>query len=362
VRVALTLAVAIASVACSNAPERRPLQAPQRPTPEQTAAFSDAFGRTMAGCETMVADELFDLERMRMRIAPLAPLTTKTDVGAFVSKVLCTEGLAASGGRYVRTADRIVDGDTRPAFRIDSPHHSLNYHELELGLGVDGKPRVVDVYIYDRGDTVIGVLLATLEAGESGMAQLSAVLNQGPPDQLPQRLAALPPRLRASSLARLLPMMAAGMRGDRDEVRRVGAEIRATHPDDTSADIATLSLANHLRDHQLLLEATDRLRRRIGDDAWLLTMRSMALGGLGDFDEGLRIAEQAAASAPHLIETAKHLIWSQLGRHDYAAAVRGLERARQNQPGFDEAWYSVIATWPDFAASPEYAAWKAAAR
>lgn len=331
-RAALTLAVAIASVAlasCSSAPREA------RPTRAQIDELAAKLATIMPACRAMPVTELFDLEQVRTRIAPRqATPPSVAELADAVPRFICDEHYDPDV-RYVRTTDRVVNGVVRPCFRIENSNRGLTYHELELAVGADGKARIVDLYLYEKGEWLTEVVRMAVDDG----------------------LPALDERA-----ARRAPLIDAGERGDRDAVRRAAAEIRSKYPDDTSVDLITIELSFTFRDPALKLEATDRLRRRLGDDGWLLTVRSIAFCERGEMVECHRIAHQAAEAAPHLIETARHLIWRQIAIPDYAAAVRSLERARRHQPNFDEAWYAGPARWPDFAASPEYAAWKAAAR
>lgn len=135
--------------------------------------------------------------------------------------------------------------------------------------------------------------------------------------------------------------------------------------DDATAEAASelAAFAQQRERHEAapLLEAIDRLDRRVGGDPYLADQRAEVY--LRDATpERLELAERAARQAVAGLPTREHVWWTllvvQARRRDHAGVVASLgELERRFGVEIDRDKMAAMTTFRDFMASPEYAAW-----
>src|SRR5689334_59271 len=77
-------------------------------------------------------------------------------LGAELGKTLGTGIVKGIGdkGSYTFLGIKTIDGERRPILRLLSDQ-GLNFHELIVEAGADGKPRIVDIYIVMTAESLV---------------------------------------------------------------------------------------------------------------------------------------------------------------------------------------------------------------
>ena len=340
------------------------------PSREAVGVFLSEFPKAMAQCAQLPVTRWFDMDLLATRVAAAQPELLRhgtrkdlaTGLEPAVPKVLC--GQLAAGGSYKLVGMRPVGGASHPVFRIDNAMRGVDYHEIELTAGPDGKARIADVFIASHGAGVSATLadqfLWILKSKDTYAAFVAA---HGRRDgaELARIAAALPEELRRLKTVAIMVLEAKLATLDPAIAGPALKDHYARYPDDMAATLLELELALGKDDGQKMLDIVGGLEARFGKDAWLTTLRSLAVGYLGRTEESLELAAQAAEQDPALAMTATHLVGLYLANQQYASAVAALERARANVRGFDEAAFAKFPTWAAFTQTTEYAMWKRAA-
>lgn len=265
--------------------------------------------------------------------------------------------------RFLRFTHR--DGRIAALFRLNGPA-GLNYHELILSVGADGRARIADMYVMVSGELLSQTIRRTVRmaADEGKGRELAEAMDNA--RAMKTHLAAgrsaaalaayrtLPRWLQDEKWVQILRLEAAGRAG-RKEYDEAAADFRRRFGDDPAADLSAAVVYDTQKQYDRALEAIVRLDRRIGGDAYLDFMRGLTVAAGGDAQQGRAILHAALEREPTLYEAYEVLIRLAMRQNDPDAAVEVLERAARSGVAVEVESEPALA---ELARTPQYARWK----
>lgn len=293
--------------------------------------------------------------------------------GGFALTRQIAAAVAAGGSyRYRRLVTR-PEG-RRPLFRMMDQDGNCNWHELVMGTGPDGKPRIVDLHIYMTGELLSTTMRGTfavllpnqggffarlLGGGATGadVEAFSAVTTAFQKQDWRGVLArsdAMPDRMRSLKMLGMLRIQAAQKLDQATYLKELEA-FGARNPDDPALLLMSIDTLFMQERFDKLKGVLARLSRLVGEDAQIDVIRANIALTRGDL-----AASQAEAIKATTHEDDWTWAWNtrlgvDLKCKDNADIVRCLDRLTGLGTHFKP--LAGVAGFADFAASPEYAAW-----
>jgi tetratricopeptide (TPR) repeat protein len=263
--------------------------------------------------------------------------------------------LLGAGGRglRVRLLQVRMRGRTPIALLRVLSDAGLNYLELELGRNARNEAVLVDLYPYLEGERISEsmwrvYLLAAAERGQCLTRRLRGVERQWV-EQLPRwrrierllgagqareavaEMDRLPPRMRGARFVQLERLEALASLDEAEYALGLLAFEKA-FPGDPLLDLYTLDNPLLRGEGAVMMEAIDRLDRRVADP-YLEYLRGQVKSGQEDLEGAKRSFREALEKDPSLWEPRVELLSLTLAEADHAGAVRLLEEMEREAGG-----------------------------
>jgi hypothetical protein len=341
---------------------------------DEAAELAKKFEAAIEPCDADQLNALFDTEQVLLQIVAqskakpaekrggLAALRARGD---FLGRQLCAGFTEET--RFDLLSAREIGGRRRPLFRATGAS-GVNYYEVIAGKTKDGAVRVTDLYVYLSGSTLTQTVAETIDQGLRAarggsfpsVDGLTAAKQRGDHAELRRLIADLPSELRDGKALRIADLQAAIALDAPDYVDTIDRYM-AAFPDDPSSDFISIDAYFIRKQLAPLLEAIDRVDRRVGRDPYLDYLRAGAY--LMDptpehLAEAERLARSATAGVPDHPDVWWNLATVQITRKDHAGLVPTLDKlATTFAITFDRDAMTTDPLWQDFVASPEFATW-----
>ncbi len=281
--------------------------------------------------------------------------------------------------RYAGLFDR--HGRSQALVRLDLGEHGLNYFELKLARGMDGRVRVYDWYDYAQGtdfSTMVAQLAGLMVRDRASLERAAEVsaLSKKEADQLIRFIEDLRTDRYASALATFETMPESLRRSRALLIQRVKAASRVKEEgayQQALADLArhhgddprlALMLADHFfytGERTRLFESLGRLSRFLGrEDAGLVYMDSVYRLLLGDPARAEVAARRAMALEPAYESPYWILVQSLLTQQKYAMVTDTLrEMGARFGYTFSRENFEGRREFAEYLESPSFRAWLA---
>jgi hypothetical protein len=226
-------------------------------------------------------DNAVTLDRITQNVAmpPALKAGFIKGLGTHMGKTL-GGGLAkgmGNKGSYTYLGIQTIDGERRPILRVLS-EQGLNYHELIVEAGADGKPRIVDIYIVVMAESIVQterrmyLMLTHLGANQQFDPNTEALVTlsekwqkqdfQGTLDAYD----AAPERIKRDRVMSLCRIMAAQRLGKDELYFTALAEYAKLNKEDATADLLSIDLMFNKKDFAGGMKVLDSLERKMGTD------------------------------------------------------------------------------------------------
>jgi hypothetical protein len=280
----------------------------------------------------------------------------------------------ASAYRLLRY--HVQDGKPRLLYRMLTGEGGVNYHDLFIGRDKDGKPCIVDIYIFMSGENLTvsfrrGLLLAVtsqpgfldrLVGWESDFAkninniqQMQKLAQTGQAAEALKVFAALPASLRKHKNFLILRLMCAQRAGEVEYATAL-ADIEKAFPNDPGLDLLRLDGCFMSRQYDEGLKALDRLEKSIGEDSYIHFQRGAFCVAKEDLPKAKEWYRKAVAAEPTLAAPYWGLANLLVKEKDFAGLARTFTDLEKNA-GEEIGDLENEELYAEFVKSKEYQEW-----
>ena len=344
---------------------------------DQAAAFGKSVAKTIYDGDVAGYAELWDsdafLDRVTSRVnAPddFKEGFTKGVKQAFARQFVqqLSQAIGTTGSVRLLSV-RTVDGEQRPLLRLVTAN-GLNYNELILGAGPDGKPLINDVYVYASGETLSQTLRSiyiksVMQQGQNknpmpkdleATMRLNELLKAGDFQKAVDAYQALPPELQKQKLVQIYYLQAAS-KVDNDVYLKALEEYSKLFKGDASADLLAIDALFLTKKWDQLSTVLDRIEKQVGRDPYLDVFRANAAIQRGEAASGVQIAEAGLKDEPTLFALLDVLLTQALADKDYQAVKKYALQLERTNPRFHFGDLRKVPVFAPFVESPEYDQW-----
>jgi hypothetical protein len=270
-------------------------------------------------------------------------------------------------GSQKRALFRLLQGDGR----------GVNYHDLVLSKGPDGRVRFTDMYIYmscelisqtfRRGFIQVAAnlnrgILTKLAGWENEFVenlpkiqQITAAVNEGRSQDALVRLKELPLELQKDKTVLLIRVRAAQQVNDTEYAAAID-DFRRYHPGDAAVDFLSIDGFTLKDQFDKALGCIDRLDKALGGDPYLNVLRSGMHMNLKDLPAAHQDAEKAIAEEPTLQDGYWTLVTVTLLEQKFDETVKTLNAlADKFHLAFKD--LTTAPSFAEFVKSPQYREW-----
>jgi hypothetical protein len=180
-------------------------------------------------------------------------------------------------GSYTFLGIKTVDGERRPILRMLGDQ-GLNFHELIVEAGADGKPHIVDIYVVMTSESIVQterrmyLMMAHTGANHKLDPNTEALVTltekwqkqdfQGTLDAYD----AAPERIKHDRVMSLCRIMAAQRLGKDDLYFSALEEYAKVHKEEATADLLSIDLMFNKKDFAGAMKVLDSLEQKMGTD------------------------------------------------------------------------------------------------
>ncbi|MDB5320896.1 MAG: hypothetical protein JWN40_2527 [Phycisphaerales bacterium] len=270
---------------------------------------------------------------------------------------------------YTFLGIKTIDGERRPILRLMTDQ-GLNYHELIIEAGADGKPHIVDIYIVITAESIVQTqrrmyLMLTymgagkkLDANVDSLVTLTEKWQKGDFQGTLDAYDAAPEKLKRDRVMSLYRIMAAQRLG-KDEIYFTAlGEYAKLHKEDATADLLSIDLFFNKKDFAGAMKALDSLEKKMGSDGGIDFYRANLKATAGDAKAALEYATKAVEKDPTLFNAADFCLTNALQNGDFPSAKKYLLIIENNRPGFRFGDLKGVKLFEEFVKSPVYAQWQ----
>jgi hypothetical protein len=285
---------------------------------------------------------------------------------------------AVQGGgsyRLLRVHDK--GAEKLALFRMVLAGGGVNYHDMTLALGPDGKVRAADVYVFLTAEKLSETLRRSFlplaaEESKSLLAKLTGaesdfIKNIDKFGRIPEAIAAgryrealdiyyqLPPSLRKDKSFLLLRLQAAMHAGDQAYLAAI-RDFRAYHPHDPCVDIISIDKFILGKQYREASQAIDRLDAAVGGDPYLNVIRGNLHLLQNETGPAKAFAEKTLKADDTLIDAHWLLVSAALQERAFGEVTRFLRRIDEK---FDVEFFDLetVPEYAEYVKSPEYQDW-----
>ncbi|MHB1156348.1 MAG: tetratricopeptide repeat protein [Phycisphaerales bacterium] len=254
-----------------------------------------------------------------------------------------------TAGHYRLLRARPVNGQWKVLFRLTTPA-GLNYHDMYLSAGEDGKISIIDMDIAVTGDamtqtirrlllprvasanrSVLQRLIGSESAYVTHIADINAMQDaglKGQFDEAIKRYQALPVVLQHDQAMMVIAITFAHGSKDMDLYLKLLQDYTKLFPKAANADLMSIDAYFLQKQWDKVLAAVDRLDKKMGGDPYLDLYRANVALQKNETDKAAKLLEKVVASDPTLPDAYYSLIdlamagkqWDQVTR--WVVAVR----------------------------------------
>jgi tetratricopeptide (TPR) repeat protein len=310
-------------------------------TPARSGDGEDAYARAiryaLASCDTPALEKLFDKAALEARIVAARPALPHDRVRGALSahgalaNLLCED--ESDRATYTFLRDRTANGMREVLLRVVLASGNFNYLAFALHE-TRGTMRVVDVAYYYSGETMSGLLGASLEAHGDVDDNFWRELDEAEARYDRPHIRTMIDRLPAPARA--------WRRVIRREIRLARDAVAVAELEEATAryassfgagqrvrlEIMRLDIAWAKKSYRDVLKLIDELDRRVGGDPYLDSIRADAYRHLEDNGKAVAYAKRATERDPGVESAWWMLATAQSAAHEFAAAIQTLERLR----------------------------------
>ena len=272
-------------------------------------------------------------------------------------------------GSYTFLGLKTIEGQRRPILRVLSDQ-GLNYHELIVEPGADGKPHIVDVYIVVMAESIVQMerrmylMLTRMGPNQQLDPSTDALLTltekwqkqdfQGTLDAYD----AAPERMKHDRVMSFFRIMAAQRLGKDELYYSALEEYAKLHKEDATADLLAIDLMFNKKDFAGAMKVLDSLEQKMGTDGGIDFYRANVKIISGDAKTALDYAAKAVEKDPTLFAAADYCLSTALKDGDFPTAKKYLLIIEKNRPGFRFGDLKGVKAFEGFVKSPQYAQWQ----
>jgi tetratricopeptide (TPR) repeat protein len=286
--------------------------------------------------------------------------------------------LVAQGGGYKLLRVHRNGDEMRALFRMLLPEAGVNYHDIPLVRGANGRVQGADLFIFITAEylseSLRRTLLNTMPQSDPGLLdrlsgrdkawmdgakdfqRMTQAVKSGQPQEALRIYESLPETLKNDKMCLMIRIHAATSAGDEREHMQAFRKLRSEYPNDAS--LAFLSIDYHTlrKNYDEALEAVEQLDKQVQGDPYLDALRASIHVNAGNNEEALELANQSIEAEP-LIAAYWVLVTVSLNKKDYDETLRLLKKM---DTSFEMIWNDLGAQeeYAGFAASPQYARWQ----
>jgi hypothetical protein len=349
-------------------------------------AAADAIAAAANRGQPAPFDQMIDIRAMLANAFPDVEFTT--DHIEQLSQVVPQElalgdsvcAWVRGGGNYQAIMLDVVDGRPAVLFRLIRSDGSLTYHNVIFAGTEESGPRIVDVYLFSRGEYVSATMARMLTQGGSGIADqllerfgptevrvspvrraldsMRALAAGGDPAGALRYRAYQPPEIRNDKLL-LLEQLAVAQSVGRRESQIAIRDMRRLHPDDVSLNLHLVDYYFLGKQYDSALAAIGRLDRAVDGDPYLGYMRASIYRLKKDTANMKLWANKSIQGDPSLPHAYWMLLDLSLIRRDYRT-TRKLLAWLEKYARFDIDGLAIEsdARYAGFVGSEHYSAWR----
>lgn len=281
------------------------------------------------------------------------------------------------GGRYVFLRFRMVDGQPRVFFRLTNEGGDLNYHQLVLSRGPDGKPVVADLYQATTGECLSDTvrrgylciaananrgLISRLVGKESDyvahfaeIGQMTQHVQSGKGKEAIAVFDALPASLKTDKSVLLLRLNAAGL-VDLPSYQAAALDLEKAFPSDPCIELCMLSSFISSKRFDRALQGLDRIEAMVGKDSYLDYQRAEVHFAAGNLPGCKTSAAASIAAEPALLGPHWILVLTSLQEKDFRETARLLTRL-ESDLGLYMGDLTSVDAYKEFVVSDAYRDW-----
>jgi Flp pilus assembly protein TadD len=272
-------------------------------------------------------------------------------------------------GSYTFLGIKTIDGERRPILRVLSDQ-GLNYHELIVEAGADGKPHIVDIYMVITAESIVQterrmyLMLTHMGANEKldpnteAMVTLSEKWQKQDFQGTLDAYDAAPEKIKRDRVMSLCRIMAAQRLGKDDLYYSALTEYAKVHKEDATADLLSIDLMFNKKDFDGAMKVLDSLEQKMGTDGGIDFYRANLKIIAGDTKTALEYAAKAVEKDPTLFDAADYCLSMALRNGDFPTAKKYLLVIENNRPGFRFGNLKGVKAFDAFVKSPQYAEWQ----
>jgi Tetratricopeptide repeat len=285
---------------------------------------------------------------------------------------------ATTGGSYALVKVHEVGRDVRALFRMVLPDDAgFNYHDYVIGR-VDGKLKVVDIYIYGSGEMLSSMIrramiisaahqapewLKGLQGRDLDMAKAGKMVKEYS-DRAGRQdaegclalYAKLPATVQKEKGVMLVRLYASTLIDDTTQQLAL-TELKKSDPRDFAGDLQCLPSYLSGQKYELFQKAIGRLKKEVGGDPYLNVVLADMHVAQQDYASARKLLEEAIAADDTLIDAWWAMVTVCLREQNYAQAVKTLDKLATDFQ-VDVGDVTRNAEYADFVKSPEYQKWK----
>ena len=357
------------------------------PSEEEAAELVQQIEATMAEGDASVFSGAIDWELLFDRSTAGIDAPEKTETAfrtGLLQGVSGKKGLPSQiaqtvlqGGSYRLLRVRERDGELRALFRFLFPEAGVNYHDLLLVQGDDGRVQIGDMHVFlsaeDLSTTFRRFYVAMVaEQNRSFLEKLSgktavyaqhmedvqamnASVQAGQPTEALDTYSSLPDVLQADKAVLLTRYRAAVNVGGTECIQAV-RDFKRHHPNDACIDFLSIDLYATTGEYDKALECIDRVEESVGGDPYLNVLRAGGLCSAKRFEEAREAGNAAIQAEPDMIQAHWEVIAIALQMKDFTEVSRLLDRVATNfEVEFED--LTQISDYAEYVKSPEYQKW-----
>jgi hypothetical protein len=272
-------------------------------------------------------------------------------------------------GSYTFLGIKTIDGERRPILRLLSDQ-GLNFHELIIEAGADGKPHIVDIYIVMTAESIVQterrmyLMLTHMGANQKADPNIESLVTltekwqkqdfQGTLDAYD----AAPEKLKRDRVMSLYRIMAAQRLGKDELYFTALGEYAKLHKEDATADLLSIDLMFNKKDFGGAMKVLDSLEQKMGTDGGIDFYRANVKATAGDAKTALEYAAKAVEKDPTLFNAADFCLTTALHNGDFPSTKKYLLIIENNRPTFRFGDLKGVKSFEAFVKSPQYAQWQ----
>jgi hypothetical protein len=272
-------------------------------------------------------------------------------------------------GSYTFLGIRTIDGERRPILRLMSDQ-GMNFHELIVEAGADGRPHIVDIYIVLTAESIVQterrmyLMLTHMGANEKldpGMEALVTMTERWQKQDFQGTLDAYdaaPEKMKRDRVMSLYRIMAAQRLGKDELYFTALGDYAKLHKEDATADLLSIDLMFNKKDFAGAMKVLDSLERKMGADGGIDFYRANLKATAGDPKAALEYATKAVEEDPTLFNAADFCLTTALQHGDLPSAKKYLLIIERNRPNFRFGDLKNSKLFEAFVKSPQYAQWQ----